>query len=146
MSMLVAAFGEDYVTCRARWLGWGVPGGAPWGINKSPHVSGVNCLPDQIAINKIPLRQWILHSSSLLQVRRLTLCCINLHCDSGSRTAAANSCRLYRLTLCCKFSWNWIKSNVDCCKFRDAQNALLLRDAIPWTLHFNDKCFRTLFY
>ena len=29
MSMLVAAFGEDYVTCGARWLGWGVPGGAP---------------------------------------------------------------------------------------------------------------------
>ena len=41
----------------------------------------------------------------------------------------AKSCKLYRLTLCCKFSWIWIKSDADCCKLRDAQNGLLFRDS-----------------
>ena len=36
---------------------------------------------------------------------------------------------MYRLTLCCKFSWIWIKSDADCCKLRDAQNGLLFRDS-----------------
>jgi hypothetical protein len=69
--------------------------------------------------------------------------------DEGEEIVAPKLARLCNLWLYpkqqnhanCKLSYNWIKSNADCCRLRDGQNALLFRDAIPWTLHFNNKSY-----
>ena len=62
---IVAAFGEDYVTCGARWLGWG---GATWGISKSPRVSGVNC-PIKSRLTKSRTTPRYAHSQNATQRR-----------------------------------------------------------------------------